>query len=123
MIRQIEHNEIPFLGNREAKKLGIVFHKTYCYIGYFIDGELIGVVGFKEGEKTSYLGGAFIDEKHRGKGIYSELCEERVRLIKNPIIVANCTSNSIFYHLKRGAKIVKVYKNGIARIRYNQKNL
>jgi hypothetical protein len=122
MIREIPHNNIPFIGNRECKLLGIVFYQSYRYLGYFVENMIVGVVGFKLNKHTAYLGGAFVESNHRHKGIYKALCKARNDFLSGKIVTANCTQNSLPLHLKNGAIVVRTYKNGITRIKYD-KNL
>lgn len=121
MIKKIEHSQIPFLENKECKRLGITFNKTYQYLGYFDEnGDIIGVVGWKSFKSSAYIGGSFVDESNRLKGIYTELNNERFKHIQGKVITANCTKNSLPFHLKNGAKVIKEYKNGIKKIIYEK---
>jgi len=119
VIKKIEHNQIPFLENKECKKLGIIFSKKYQYLGYFdSNGNIIGVVGWKILKSSFYLGGSYVDETSRFKGIYTKLNKERLKYMKGKTITANCTKNSLPFHIRNGAKIIKEYKNGITKIIY-----
>lgn len=122
MIKQIKYNEIPFLKNEECKSLGIIFSDKYQYLAYFISGNIVGVVGYKVFKDSAYLGCAYVCPNHRFKGIYKSLNIERFNNLKVKTITANCTENSLYFHLKNGAKIIKQYKNKITKITY-EKNI
>ena len=118
MIKEILQSEIPFINNKECKTLGIVFHLSYRYLAFYINGDIIGVVGFKISKNTAYLGGAFVEPKNRLQSIFKKLNTERFKYLAGKIVTANCTQNSLHLHLKNGAIAVKQYKNGITKIQY-----
>lgn len=122
MIKEIKHSQIPFLDNAECKKLGIVFHSSYKYLGYFFNDKIVGCVGWKEFKNSAYLGGSFVINEFRLNGFYKSLNIERFKILKGKVITANCTKNSLNFHLKMGGVILKKYNNGITKIKY-EKNL
>ena len=124
MIKNIEHEQIPFFGNKECKKLGIIFTSNYKYLGFFKNNEIVGVVGYKIFKKnTAYIGGAYVLQSFRSEGIYELLHKERLKILKNQgikSITANLTVENQLFHLKRGAKVVKKYNNNIIKVLYDK---
>ena len=119
IIKPIKLTDIPFVEDIECKQLGIIFKPDIKYIAAILNGEVVGVVGCKVYKNKYKFTNAFVRKDFRHKGIYRQLNAERRNYCseKKPI-EANCTINSVSFHVKRGAKILKVFKNGITKIRY-----
>lgn len=113
MIKPIPYYKtIPF--HNLGKKHGLMFNENTNYIGYFKGKILCGVAGYDILKSKSIIRSAFVLEDYRGKGFYNELVEFRLNKIKERgktnVIESTCTVNSLQYHLKRGAKVIKEYK-------------
>jgi hypothetical protein len=123
MIKTIKYEQIPFFGNKECKKLGIIFTSNYKYLGFFKNNEIVGVVGYKTFKNnTAYIGGSYVLQSFRNEGIYELLHSERLKILKNQgikSITANLTVENQLFHLKRGAKVVKKYNNNIIKVLYD----
>jgi len=114
MIKKIDYNDISdeIKLHPEIKKNLITFSEQTTYFGAYIFDRLVGCCGYKEFSKTIWLKSSFVLPEYRLIGIYSRLSKERMSLVilKNKKIYAFATKNSIHYHLKSGAKIIKSYK-------------
>lgn len=122
LIKEIMIEEIPSGMLLEAKKLGLTFLEgNIIYIGAFIEDNLIGFVGLKIQKNSAILKSSFVKKEYRLQGVFNSLHKERLKIIEKMSIkkvTANCTLDSLQYHINRGAKIIKQYKS-FAKIRYN----
>ena len=121
-IRPISHYAItPFLENAVLE--GILFSKKCDYYGFFIGYNIIGFCGMIIKGNKAILKCDYILPQHRKNGYLMQMINHRKVVLKIhyplvTIIEANCTKMALNAHLNSGAKIVKVYKNGITQVRY-----
>lgn len=89
------------------------------YIGAFIEGSLVGIVGWQRVGSTMRYKGDCVAKEHRGNGIYRMLFEEREKRCKGicDTTTAFCTRLSIGTYLKKGFEIVSENKNEIKFVR------
>lgn len=100
------------------KKESVDFHKTpnTTYLGAFIEGNLVGCVGFSIMKNTLRYKTDGVIYRYRNNGIYSELFRRRDEIcskIAVKKITAFCTSKSLYMYLKNGFKIERKLKNSI----------
>lgn len=96
-------------------KESVAFHNgsNVFYIGAFIDGEIVGVVGYQMIGSVLRYKTDCVAKEYRGIGIYSELFNIRDMLCvgKSKRTTAMCTSKSLPTYIKRGFKVVSVKNN------------
>lgn len=119
MIKPIPYYKtIPF--HKEGKRHGLMFHENTNYVGYYIKKQLVAVAGYDVLKSKCIIRSAYVLEEHRGKGLYDELVQHRITLLKDKghsKFELTCTQMSLPYHLKRGAKVVKEFKK-YTKVRY-----
>lgn len=71
------------------------------YLGMYINGELIGVVGWMKIKNVTRYKTDYIHPNHRGNGYYKELFMARDALV-NGTVSAFCTSMSLPVYLNNG---------------------
>ncbi len=118
-------NNIKEIDNllKKAIKDGIIFSDKCIFNGMFYNELLIGFCGLLIKNNKAILKCDYILPEYRKRGYLMEMIDFRKIYIKThypviSIIEANCTKLALNSHLKCGAKIIKVYKNGITQIRY-----
>ena len=113
MIKNIKYSDtIPF--HKQGRKHKLIFHEYTNYIGYFRDEKIIAIAGYQILKDKAILRSTFISPEFRKQGIYRALTNWRLAFLENKDIKnieLTCTSMSIKYHLKNGAKIIKQFKN------------
>ena len=115
-ISQIEHLK------EQATKEGLLFPKSNMLVTSVKANEDIIGFGCIALKKTkAILKCVYVSKEHRGNGLASTLLQIRLGAIKNLGIKyaeANCTKLSLNVHLRKGAAIIKQYKNGITKVAY-----
>ena len=110
MIKPISYRDtIPF--QEQAIRHNLIFRNDVDYIGYFIHNELVGIAATENKKNKTILRSAFVCHSYRGQGIYHELVKYRMIHAKHKTIEMTCTKMSLPYHLKRGATIIREFKN------------
>jgi GNAT superfamily N-acetyltransferase len=119
-IRKLKLNDIiPY--KTMAIKDGILFSDKADYYGIYEENILKGFSAIKYTANKAILKCEYVLPEYRRKGLLMRLIKDNLTVLKqNGILTAeaNCTKMSVNAHLKSGAKVVKVYKNGITQIRY-----
>jgi hypothetical protein len=82
-------------------------HATY--IGCFIKDKLVGIVSYVEHDEVIYLCHAYVNKKHRNKGIYKLLWNYRDSVLQNKdkSLYAHCNVDSLKYFINNGFSIEK----------------
>jgi len=111
----IKHYQKP------AEKDGILFSSNSDYYGFYIDGEFFGfgAVLYKGQDATSKSDWIF--PEYRRKGLYLKVYPMKKQMAFDRgirYLHGHCTEMSIGAHVQMGADVIKVYKNGITKIRY-----
>ena len=112
LIKEISYED-TFDFHNLGKKDGLIFKEDISYIGYYENDILIGIAGYEEKNKKAILRCTYVLRDYRGKGIYGELVRYRLDILKSKgfnVVESTCTEKSLYYHLRRGAKIIKSYK-------------
>jgi hypothetical protein len=115
MIKRITYNDLTDI-TEQAKKGGVKYLPECEFLGYYIDGKIVGTVGWTKHKNKYVLRNAFVMTEHRGKRIYEKLHKERLRLIEQEAgngttIELRCTRMSFEMHRRMGAVPIKSYKN------------
>ncbi len=115
MIREIQKKDIyPFINDCKAEGLCFNMKMPVIYYGYFNETELIGFMGVIYYRRKAYLKNIYVLPSWRRRGIYSVLNEYVLDCIREKgykIIEANFTDKALPLYLKRGARIIKEYRN------------
>ncbi len=112
-------NILPYKNN--AVKDGILFTDKADYYGIYEDNILKGFSAIKYNGSKALLKCQYVLPEYRKKGLLMLMLKDNLEILKRSgikIAEANCTKMSVNVHLKVGAKVVKVFKNGITQIRY-----
>lgn len=119
-IKKVKLNDIlPY--KKDAVKEGILFTDKADYYAIYDDNMLMGFSAIKYTVNKAILKCEYVLPKYRNKGLLMCMIKDNLLVLKrNGILTAeaNCTKMSINAHLKSGAKVVRVFKNGITQIRY-----
>lgn len=114
MIRECTYNDLaPILIEAErAIKLKVLPNLRYW--AYYDGEKIVGFVSVKLYSSKAKLHSAYVKPEYRRNGIYKQLNAVRWAFIVNAAgvktIEANCTKDSLPFHMKRGAKVVQVYE-------------
>lgn len=114
-IRSVRFQELRPLIKMRAEHVDLKYDGKTSYLGAFVDGEIVGCVGWmKVGNVLRYKSACVLPE-YRGMGIYTALWEEREFMTKNQseFTTAFCTSKSLGMLVSKGFKIVRKQNNGI----------
>lgn len=116
-IKMTTFEDIKHLASKANKEnVAVKKDDKTKYIAAFLNGEIIGFVGFMEIKDTIRYKSDYIIPFCRGKGIYHLLWEERDKVVKNKYgeveKTAFCTPKSINTYLKNGFEKVKTNNNG-----------
>lgn len=114
-ITSIKPNEI----SEEILEIKPELLDMFCnYLGAFIDGKLVGIVGWQEHPHYFYVCHDFVLPEYRGRGVYDSLFDIRMSMIKGQgkDVVAHANFNSLNRFVKGGFnteyELVKViFKN------------
>ncbi len=97
-----------------SKKEGLTFCKSTDYYGLFDSDNLLAITGIIWYSNKAIFKNHYVFPEHRGNGYFKILLDYSIELVKERDInkiEATCTNMSIREYLKRGAKIIKEYKN------------
>lgn len=106
----------------QGKKEGLIFNNSTRYYQVFAGGKLVGMTGMSWKGKTVYLKNHFILPEYRRQGFFKGIMDLSIQIAKEngfTKIEATCTPLSIGEYMKRGAVIVKEFKNGCTQVRIN----
>lgn len=92
------------------------FSDKAIYYGYFLQfsKKPIGIASIQVYRNKIKFNNAYVDPSSRRKGIYKRLFEHRLEVSRSlgaTLIEATCTKSSVRFWIKRGAVIVRAYKN------------
>jgi len=117
MIKKITINDIePF--KNDALKDGLAFCKNTKYFGLFVNDEIVAFAGLLYLSNKIVIKNIWVLFQYRGKGYFKQLITYFLSVTKGRNIEANCTVMSIRHFLTVGFKKIKVYKNGITKVQY-----
>jgi hypothetical protein len=105
------------LGKRE----GLIFGKGIEFYGAYLDNVIVGFCGIKRMKSLAWLKCDYVFGDYRRRGVLMEMINYRLELLKDyKIIRANCTPKATGAHIKSGAKVIKIYHNGITQVEYSR---
>lgn len=110
-----------------AIKDGILFpKKRLVFLGIKNDNKLLGFGGLSFNKKTKrgVIKCDYIIPTERRKGYASKILDVKLEVFKQlgiKYIEAHCTKAAVNIHVRKGAIINKVYKNGVTKIIYENK--
>lgn len=114
-IREITRQELMTLSCLRAERVDVKWNGNTKYIGAFVNGKLVGVVGCQRMSRTllRYKTDGVLPE-YRGRGIYTILWRAREEMFNTGIesVTAFCTEKSLPCYLAHGFKPQSV-RNGI----------
>jgi len=125
VIKSININEYQDYINL-SKKEGLMFCGNTKLFGLFIDNKIVGFTGVLFVKNKVIFKNHFVLHEYRGMGYFKYLLEFSIKLIQNmgyKTIEANCTPMSIKEYIKRGFDVVKIYRNGIKKVRKRYENI
>lgn len=112
MIAQCSYNDLAPILPEAEKAIKLKVLKDLKYWAYYDNGKIVGFVSLKLYPKKAKLHSAYVMPEYRRRGIYQKLNEARWTYIVNAgiqTVEANCTNDSLGYHLKHGAVVVQEY--------------
>lgn len=112
MIVKCSYNDLAPILPEAEKAIKLKVLRDLKYWAFYDNDKIVGFVSLKLNPKKAKLHSAYVMPEYRRKGIYQKLNEVRWNYIINagiPTVEANCTNDSIGYHLKHGAVIVQEY--------------
>lgn len=98
----------------QSRKEGLVFCKNTNYYGIIENNNLVAITGILLYSNKAIFKNHYVLSEYRGNGYFKKLLDYSISIIKEKgikKIEATCTNMSIKEYLKRGAKIIKEYKN------------
>lgn len=104
-----------------SKKEGISFAKNSTYYGYYINGKMFGFGALLFAGQSCTFKTNYVFPPFRKKGLYGKafVINKQIAFSKGiKYLYGNCTKMSIGTHIRLGAKVIEVFKNGITRVRY-----
>lgn len=111
-MRVVNYNELKPLLSLRGESVDVKYNPKTTYIGAFMDGCIIGVVGWMmNGQVLRYKTDGVLP-KYRGMGIYSKLWDERERMCrgKAKTTTAFCTEKSLAKYIASGFNVVRTGK-------------
>lgn len=116
MIREITGaTYVKFLRIHYATRFQITLQESGKHLGYFKDGELIGVGSMLETTNTIRIKAILVDQLHYGQGIGKEILDEMLNDYKD--ITSYVSSPAIGFFKKFGFTVESEKPNGIAFMR------
>ena len=113
LIKEITYNDFSDWVKMAVSE-NIVFSNHTNYYGLFDDNKLVAITGIVFYKNSVKFKNHYVPMENRGKGYFKILLDFSIKVaIKNNAkkIMATCTDKSINEYLKRGAIIVRKYKN------------
>lgn len=120
VVKKIEWDIISKY-QKDAEAEGILFSDNSTYYAFYLNGRMFGFGAILYKGKDATSKSDWIFPPFRKKGLYGKAFELKKQLaFDNGIkyLHGHCTTMSIGTHKRLGAEIIKVYKNGITKIRY-----
>jgi hypothetical protein len=117
MIKQITINDIAAFKS-DAQKSGLSFCKNTKYFGIFVDNKIVAFAGLLCLANKVVIKNIWVPLEYRGRGYFKQLIAYFLSVTKGRRIEANCTSMSVRHFLTLGFKPIKLYKNGITQVQY-----
>ena len=119
-VKQVTLADILPYKNKAVKE-GILFNDKADYYAIYEGNKLKGFSAIKYTGSKAVLKCEYVLPEYRGKGLLILMLKDNLETLKRSgikIAEANCTKMSVNVHIKAGAKVIKVFKNGITQIRY-----
>jgi uncharacterized protein (UPF0332 family) len=106
-----------------AKKEGLLFGKGIEYYGVYSNKALLGFGGLSFKKHHAIHKCDYVFKAFRKNGVHTELTK-----LKNEVafsrgvkhVEANCTPAAVKTHINLGAEVMREYKNGVVKIKYNK---
>ncbi len=127
MTPRVHHrpaNEDPAARDRlltQGASEGLIVAKTTdLYLAYLPDGTLVGMSGFLWRRSTVTFKNRYVLPPYRLQGYMREMLDwsiEQARARGYPSAEATCTPSGVHEYLRRGADVVRRYKNGTTHVR------
>lgn len=116
-LQQIAYSvEASYLGTREIpplqEDLETLRASQECFIGYYIEESLVGVISYQSQKQVLDIHRLFVDPAFFGQGIAEKLLKELEKEKHQQVIVTTGTKNqpAINFYLKQGFKQMKVFE-------------
>lgn len=108
-LRIIGHDELKPLSTLKAESVDVKYNPKTTYLGAFIDGRIIGVVGWMMNGRVLRYKTDGVLPKYRGMGVYSKLWDERERMCRGKAETATafCTEKSLAKYVASGFHVVR----------------
>lgn len=103
-IRKVSHSDVKLLSFMQNESVDFKDNGETHYIGAFVDGKIVGCVGYQFVGKVMRYKTDAVHPDYRNKGIYSKLWTVRELECrgKSNITTAFCTKKSVHQYLKNG---------------------
>ena len=104
-----------------AKKEGISFANKSVYYGFYIKDKMFGFGALLYAGKDCTFKSHFVFPPFRNKGLYGKAFEIKKQIAFDTgirYLYGNCTKMSVGTHIRLGAEVIEVFKNGVTRLRY-----
>lgn len=120
MIKPITNKDIePY--NRQMSKAMLTLTDVSELYGFYKGEILVGWIAVKITKSKYFYKTAYVLEEFRNRGIFSKLLEFLLSKYGDKPIEVNCTPMSFNVFSKNQFKIIKEYKNGCKKLRYESK--
>ena len=112
---------------KDAEAEGILFSDNSIYYGFYLNGQggqyriMFGFGALLYRGKDCTFKSHFVFPTFRKRGLYCKafLLQKEIAFSKGVrYLYGNCTKMSVGTHKRLGAEVIKVYKNGITKLRY-----
>ena len=120
MINPITDDDIKPYANEMSNSM-LTLTKIDKLYGFFINDKLAGWVGVKITNSKYIYKTAFVLKEHRNKGIFNNLLSYLLAKYQDKPIEANCTPMSFGSFRRYQFEIIKEYKCGSKKLRYENK--
>lgn len=116
-IKLATFEDIKTLSSKaNAENVSVKSDAKTKYIAGYINGGLVGFVGYMEMKNTIRYKSDYVIPICRGKGVYKTLWKERDKVVEKEYGLiektAFCTPKSINTYLKNGFQKIKINNNG-----------
>ena len=119
-VKEIDRDKLTKY-EQVSKKEGISFAKNSVYYGFYINNKLFGFGALLYKGQDCTFKTHYVFPPFRNKGLYGKAFVLQKQIaFDNGIkyLYGNCTKMSIGTHIRLGAEVIEVFKNGVTRVRY-----
>jgi len=117
MIHKLSFTDLEIYKEQSIKE-GLIFCTSTEYYGIVENDKIVAFAGLLNYGKKSIIKNIYVIESERGKGHFKYLIAYFLVITKGKILEANCTPMSLRHFLNLGFKQLKLYKNGITQVQY-----